>query len=89
VSSFCKATHLLSDFEIIFHRFCNHAYSLSWLPQPNGWRCNQIDLEPFSAPDHGRFATFLAFLREELKPRPGRLEVALRINASAVLALWV
>ena len=42
-----------------------------------------------SAPDHGRLATFLVFLREELKPRPGRLEVALRITASAVLALWV
>jgi multidrug resistance protein MdtO len=39
--------------------------------------------------EHGRLATFLAFLREELKPRPGRLQVALRITASAILALWV
>ena len=42
-----------------------------------------------SPPDHGRIATFIAFLREELKPHPGRLAVALRITASAVLVLWV
>ena len=39
--------------------------------------------------EHGRVAAFIAFLREELKPRPGRLQVALRITASAILALWV
>ncbi len=42
-----------------------------------------------SPPAPGRLATFIAFLREELKPRPGRLQLALRITASAVLALWV
>ncbi len=33
--------------------------------------------------------SFLAFLKEELKPYPGRLQITLRMVASVVLALWI